>query len=264
MTWVKTNIDGQQVEVARDRWALDVARELGIAIPTLCHHPAVEPYGACRLCVVEVTQGRWTWLTTACDLPIRDGLSIRTDTEPVIRARRMALELLWAEAPDAVAIQDLGRQLGLDKPRFAPRETGNKCILCGLCVRVCRDAIGQSAIGFSRRATERRVGSPLEVASESCIGCGACVAVCPTGHVEAHVEGSVLKMDTWQTDLELMSCLRCGRPFAPKRLVEHTLAKSPPELADAVQKCPACRTWTAATQWSQATRHEAGLAGTGR
>ena len=64
MALIKTIIDGKEVEVERDRWALDVAREMDISIPTLCHHSALEPYGACRLCVVEVTKGKWTWLTS--------------------------------------------------------------------------------------------------------------------------------------------------------------------------------------------------------
>ena len=77
MAAVKIVIDGKEVEVERDRWAIDVIREMGIEIPTLCYHPALEPYGACRLCVVEVTKSKWTWLTTACDLPIRERLTIK-------------------------------------------------------------------------------------------------------------------------------------------------------------------------------------------
>ena len=260
MALVKTIIDGREIEVERDRWALEVAREMGLTIPTLCYHPAVEPYGACRLCVVEVTQGRWTWLTTSCDLPIREGLRIKTNTETVLKARRMALEMLWAEAPDAVEIQRLAKELGLEKPRFAARTPGNKCILCGLCVRVCRDVIGQAAIGFARRGVERSVGSPFDASSKACIGCGACVNVCPTGHIETVVQNGLLRMKTWQTDLPLAVCAECGAAFAPQGLIDRLRAKAEKLQID-LRLCPRCRVRTAGRKMAQATRVGAGQGG---
>ena len=184
MALVKTTIDGQEIEVQRDRWALEVAREMGISIPTLCYHPALEPYGACRLCVVEVTKGKWTWLTTACDLPIREGLSIRTDTPGVIKARKLAMELLLAQAPRSEELAALAGELGVTKTRFASRDDDNRCILCGLCVRVCHQVIGAAAIGFAGRGARRKVSTPYQDRSESCIGCGACAFVCPTGAID--------------------------------------------------------------------------------
>lgn len=240
MESVKTTINGQTVEVERDRWALDVAREMGYEIPTLCHHPALEPYGACRLCVVEVTKGKWTWLTTSCDLPIRQGLSIRTDSDTVRTARRMALELLWTQAPDAELIHEMAGKLGLEKPRFAPRHKHGKCILCGLCVRVCRDLMGRAAIGFSSRGVVRRVGSPLDEQSDRCIGCKACVAVCPTGHIQSvDNEGNRL-MRTWKTELPLAYCHVCEKPFAPSAQLDYIKSKLGTKLSfEAV--CDGCR-----------------------
>jgi len=236
---VKTVIDGREVTVQRDRWALDVARQMGISIPTLCNHAALTPYGACRLCVVQVTKGKWTWLTTSCDLPIREGLSIRTNTPEVIQARRVALELLWGEAPDAVDIQELAAELGVTQPRFAPRRKKGKCILCGLCVLACRNLVGAAAIGFSNRSVTRRVGSPFEESSEACIGCQACVHICPTGHVRSVDEGNVRRMITWKTDLELAPCANCGQPFAPVKLLAYLRERmgDQPELMDVCQRC---------------------------
>ncbi|MDY6913627.1 MAG: 2Fe-2S iron-sulfur cluster-binding protein [Planctomycetota bacterium] len=258
MALIKTTIDGREVQVERDRWAIDVAREMGIDIPTLCHHPALEPYGACRLCVVEVTKGKWTWLTTSCDLPIREGLNIRTDTPAVIAARKMAIELLWAQAPDAVEVQALAKQLGMEKPRFAARAEAGKCILCGLCVRVCKAVLGQPAVGFSRRGVERDIGAPFDKPSDTCIGCGACVAVCPTGHITSVEDGPLWRLNTSKTEaeLELAKCPECGRRFAPVKQIEFirkTLSDKP-ERAVLDQICPACRKARTAAGLSESSR----------
>ena len=239
MALVKTEIDGRQVEVERDRWALDVALELGISIPTLCHHPALEPYGACRLCVVEVTKGKWTWLTTACDLPIREGLSIRTDTEAVIESRKVTLELLWARSPDSEQLRALAEQMGIEKSRFTERHDIGKCILCGLCVRVCDKLVGASAISFTNRGVGRRVRTPFNVGSDSCIGCNACVAVCPTGHILTADEDCVRNMKTWRTELEMVACESCSQPYLPAREYEHIQAKIGGQFT--LEKiCPPC------------------------
>ena len=252
MALVETEIDGQKTEVQRDRWALDVAREMGIEIPTLCHHPALTPYGACRLCVVEVRRREWTWLTTACDLPIREGLRIRTDTPGVIAARKMTLELLWSQAPDAEEIRALGEQFGVAKPRFASRSGLGKCILCGLCIRACRAVLGQPAICVSRRGARRRVGTPFGEASETCTGCLACVRICPTGHIASEDLGQVRRMTTWNTELELVRCEVCGGPFATTRELELAQSKTPDHvMIDAI--CADCRRSQTAGQLGQGT-----------
>jgi len=225
MALIKTVIDGKEIQVERDRWALDVAGEMGISIPTLCHHEALEPYGACRLCVVEVTKGKWTWLTTACDLPIREGLSIKTNTPAVIKSRKMAIELLLARAPEALSIQALAKEFGVEKVRFTRRDEIGKCILCGLCVRVCDSLIGVSAISFVKRGAERRVETPFNAASDACTGCGACVAICPTGHIVSVDKGAVRQMETWQTDLDMISCQSCGKAYIPALQFESIQAK---------------------------------------
>ena len=152
----------------------------------------------------------------------------------------MALELLWTEAPDAVEVQELAGQLGLQEPRFRPRAEAGKCILCGLCVRACREILGQSAIGFADRGADRNVDAPLGESSDTCIGCRACVAICPTGHVRSVDDGPLRRIDTWNTDLELAKCGVCDRPFAAVKELEFIRAKLPEHVAGKTV-CPSCR-----------------------
>ncbi len=252
MALVKTTIDGHEIEVQRDRWALGVARELGIDIPTFCDHPGLEPYGACRLCIVEVTKGKWTWLTTACDLPIREGLSIKTDTPKVLAARRTSLELLWMQAPDAKELQQLAESMGLEKPRFAARNENNKCILCGLCVRACKKILGQTAITFVNRGADRIVATPFMEPSETCIGCRVCVDICPTGHVTCTDDGPVVRFETWNTELEMAKCQSCGTTLAPTKELKF-LSTTLGEKTSIESTCPNCKRRQTATRLGEAS-----------
>ncbi len=240
MALVKTTINGNEIEVERDSWALEVIRDQGYEIPTLCRHAALEPYGACRMCVVEVTKGKWTWITTACDLPIREGLSMRTATEEVTKARKMALELLWAEAPESELIQEMAKEMGVETPHFEARKMKGRCILCGLCVGVCEKLVGAAAIGFTNRGAARHVGTPMQEPSEDCIGCMACVAVCPTGHIASEDDGPIRNMKTWRTKLDLAKCKKCKKPFVPVKQFDYIKKKMPKKMA--VEKiCDKCR-----------------------
>ncbi len=178
----KLTIDGKEVEVDAGATVLDAARQLGIEIPTLCSHKTVKPTGACRLCVVEVDSGGRSRLAASCAYPAEAGLVVRTDTARVHNARRLVLELLLARAPDSDVIRELARKEGVTETRFEKRE--GKCILCGLCVRVCTEVVGQATIGFSGRGAELEIVTPFKQMSDVCIGCGACAFVCPTGAID--------------------------------------------------------------------------------
>jgi heterodisulfide reductase subunit A len=179
---IKVSIDGQLIEVEEGTTILEAAQKLGIYIPTLCHHPALEPYGACRLCMVEITYGGWSRLVTSCNYPIRWELEVETASEKVVKGRKMLAELLLARCPNAPKIQELAASLGVTEARF---ESGDElCYLCGLCVRACRELVGQSAISFVGRGAGREVGTPFIQFSDDCIACGACEFLCPTGAIK--------------------------------------------------------------------------------
>jgi len=179
---IRVVIDGREIEVERDTTILEAAEKLNIPIPTLCYHKALEPYGACRLCTVEVVHRGRSRLVTACNYPIRDEIEVFTASEKVLKGRRMIVELLLARCPEVPLLQRLAAELGIEKPRFPLKE--DNCILCGLCVRVCQELVGVSAISFVGRGVEREVSTPFYKISEDCIACGACAFVCPTGAIK--------------------------------------------------------------------------------
>jgi len=180
---VSVNIDGQEIEVEEETTILNAAKKLGIHIPTLCYNEFIEPYGACRLCTVEVVRGKRTRLVTACNYPLRDPVTVYTKSDKVIQLRRMNLELLMAQAPAAEAIQKLAKEMGVERTRFPIANPDEKCILCGLCVQVCDELVGVNAINFVNLGPDREVSIPNKVESEVCIGCGACAYFCPTGAI---------------------------------------------------------------------------------
>jgi heterodisulfide reductase subunit A len=186
---ITLTIDGQQVQAEEGQSILEVAREAGFSIPTLCYHPALEPYGACRLCVVEVTDERGrSNIVTSCTAPVEEDIAVSTDSPDVIEARRTVLALMLSRCPSVPVIQDLAAEYGIEEPPFEAEDPNEKCILCGLCVRVCHDVVGADVLNFADRGVSRGVGPAFMEKTRDCIGCGACTIVCPTGAIEILME----------------------------------------------------------------------------
>jgi len=174
---ISLTINGLNVSVEEGSTLLEAARFLGFPIPTLCHMDGLSPYGACRLCVVEIGEGPAAKLVSSCTYPAMEGLKVRTASSRVVRARRVVLELLLASCPQSKTIQDLASAHGIRQQRF--KQEYEDCILCGLCVRMCQEQMMAKAIGFRNRGEKRSIGTPFDVKSEECRLCGGCMYVCP-------------------------------------------------------------------------------------
>jgi NADH dehydrogenase/NADH:ubiquinone oxidoreductase subunit G len=238
MNTVAFTIDGKEVSAPQGESLLKAARASGFEIPSLCYHEAVTPYGGCRLCLVEVTKGRRTRLTTSCNYPVLEGIRVVTDSEKIRRHRRLVAELLLARAPASRRIRELAASMGVDRPRFGG-DTDEDCILCGLCTRVCAEVVGANAIGLYGRGRTRRVGPPFGDDAKDCIACGACVYVCPTDCIKLSEEVERRRIVRWGRDLEMQKCGKCGYPFAPKFQLEYfkKLAYLPGDFYDLCQDC---------------------------
>jgi len=240
MPTIQFTIDGKPASCEKDAMLLEVALANGFDIPHLCYHQSEAPYGACRLCLVEITQGKWNWVEASCTYPVREeGIAVQTDSEKVRRYKRLNLELLMARCPGSELVRDLARKLGLETPRI-PADGKDECILCGLCVNVCNDLVGVGAISFVGRGSERRVDVPYGEPSEVCIGCGACAEVCPTAHIRVVESGGEREIVPFKTQHRLVPCPQCGVGYVAEKHLEF-LRERLGEKSAILAACPRCR-----------------------
>jgi bidirectional [NiFe] hydrogenase diaphorase subunit len=174
---VSLRVNGRKRKAKRAQTVLEVARESGIDIPTLCYHEALSPIGSCRLCVVEVKQGGVTKTIASCVAPVEEGMVVRTDTKRIANIRRMIITLLLARCPTVEIIRETAEKLGAKKNPFPKGD--EDCFLCGMCVRACQEIVGIGAIGFAQRGPNSEVLPPFGQESNICVGCGTCTTICP-------------------------------------------------------------------------------------
>ncbi|MFA5316289.1 MAG: 2Fe-2S iron-sulfur cluster-binding protein [Dehalococcoidales bacterium] len=239
---ITVNINGKKIQAEEGKAILEIARDNNIYIPSLCNDDSVTPYGACRLCLVEIEKGGRSRLVASCLYNVEDGLTIKTDTPRVNNVRRMVIELLLSRCPDSEVLQKLARKLGVEEVRFQNDTDKGNCILCGLCTRVCQEVVGTSAISMANRGVNRQMTTPFSVLSDSCIACGSCSYICPTGaiSVEDDADTRTIIMPNVKMEFKLKQCAKCGRYFAPEKQLEFISRKSGVPMSE-LDCCIDCR-----------------------
>lgn len=239
---INITIDNKKVLCTPGESILTAARRHGVRIPALCSHEALLPYGACRLCVVEVKYAGTCTITTSCTTAVRDGMRVKTRSAKIDRLRRTLIGLLVSRCPDVPVVQQLVRELGAEI--FARAPETDACIKCGQCVRTCKEIVGAEALCFAGKGQARTATVAFYRDSRECLGCGTCVLVCPTGAVRLHDdlggETPLRVMDTWKTHVPVQCCKKDREPVMPIRLREHVAGRC--ELTDGfLEHCPICR-----------------------
>ena len=254
---VQITINGKKIKAPAGQTILKAARDNGIHIPTLCSNDAVKPYGACRLCVVEIKNGAMTSIESSCSYPVAEGMDVSTDSPSVIKARQMVLELLLARCPNVKVIKALAAEYGIEKAGDHLTMENEYCILCGMCVRGCHEVVKAGAISYSGSGKNKKVEAPFGEEAEDCIGCGSCAFVCPTGIIKVRdiekvtenmpageVEiGDQRIIDNWNRNLKLQACKISGNPIAPEYMLQRfreTMLLSPQffNISMSRRECP--------------------------
>ncbi len=242
---IRLTIDGKEVEAQNGLTVLDVARESDIDIPTLCYLKPLGPYGVCRLCVVEAEGPRLPrTVVPSCTLPVSEGLAVKTATPLIITIRRTLLELLLASTDVTEPLVSLAKSYGVESSRFQVAGP-DPCVLCGLCVRVCRDSIGASALSFEGKSENRQVvAGSIALDLEACVGCGTCANICPVAAIRLEDRGSERKIILYgnvANTIALEECTMCGRPHATRKFIDTVLRRmDEAQRAGFRNVCPDC------------------------
>jgi predicted molibdopterin-dependent oxidoreductase YjgC len=230
---ITVSIDGTKVQVPDGTYVWDACRMIGIEIPNFCYLPGLRAFGACRMCVVEVSGRRGFELVTSCSTPATDGMEVRTINERVWEQRNMVMEALdtdhpvdcpICEANGDCRLQDYGYEYGVTgddtrRPKIVrPAERlspaidldRDRCVVCGRCVRECDEVVGATALAFVERGVETLIDAPFgkSLLDTPCVSCGMCVEVCPVGALSSRIN---LKLEHhwWQRKTET-TCTYCS------------------------------------------------------
>lgn len=231
---MKIIIDGKECEAEAGEFILTVAKRNGIKIPTLCHSEGLPGLGSCRLCIVEVIEGKRKRTVTSCIFPITREIEVITNSEKIVNMRKTIIKLLSAEAPGSDKLKKLREEYGISGLERFNVDFSEKCVLCGLCVKACEE-IGTNAISTVNRGITKKVSTPYDEPSSNCIGCGSCAFVCPTDAIDIKEKDG--KRYIWGKTFELIKCENCGKYFTTKEYSEYVSKKT----GDSKLICDKCR-----------------------
>lgn len=226
---VNLTIDDKQVSVTKEATIFDAAKAAGVRIPVLCHDKKLQPFGGCRMCLVEVEQMKGR-LIPSCTTPVTEGMIVRTMTDEIIKARKMVLELLLLKHPvdcpvcDAAGdcdLQNLTYEYQVNVNRFQDEKFNhnidyenplierdmNRCVHCGKCARICDEIVSFGAYSFINRGIEAKIGTPYD-GPLNCEFCGSCVSVCPVGALVSRP--FKFKARWWALNKVKTVCTYCG------------------------------------------------------
>ncbi len=236
---INLQINNKAVRASEGEMLLAVINRMGIDIPALCHHEAVEPAGNCRLCMVEITREDWDgWkkFVTACLYPAEEGLIVQTHSPRLHEIRKTILDLQLARCPNSEVIQKLAAEYGVHKTSFEPCPDGDNCIMCYACTRIC-SVLGKDAISPAGRGHDKVIAPPFGEPPPDCIGCLSCAHICPTDHIEWNdLNGTRI---IWDKKFDLIKCQKCGQETITREFADYLIEKRnlPPEYFDTCDNC---------------------------
>jgi bidirectional [NiFe] hydrogenase diaphorase subunit len=213
----------------------------------MCYNATIPDMGTCRLCMVELDRGGWSQMVTACNYPVRKDITVSTTSERAVRIRKGVIQLLLARSPESRELRELAAMMGVNgTPYPTVTESQRNCILCGMCIRICDEVIGCSAIGFAGRGVDRQVTTPFRLASEDCIACGACAAICPVGTIQIriHEESGEAEISPFKSRAKLLTCEGCGKNLVTQPVSEKVFERVGmdwDEFRRRARLCPECR-----------------------
>lgn len=253
---VNLTINGRAVQAEPGEYLLAVIRRMGIDVPALCHHEAVEPFGACRLCMVEITKKEWDGWTnyvTSCLYPVEEGLIVQTHSTKVNELRWQVLDLLLARCPNSPEIRQLAAEYGVTTTAYETIPDGDNCILCGLCTRICA-GLGFHAIATVGRGHDKQVAPPLKKAPPDCVGCLSCAENCPTNVIPWTDKGATRKI--WGKKFKRIKCKECGQltiteDFADSLSKQRNIPREYFDICDACHRKQVSLTMGTIAGWSR-------------
>jgi NADH dehydrogenase/NADH:ubiquinone oxidoreductase subunit G len=242
-------IDGKTYKGHPGETLMEVARRNGINIPSLCYKKGFEGLGRCRLCLVEVSEGKRSKIVSACVYPIKEGIEVTTITDEIIKMRKDIILLLLLRAPDNEYIQQLVKEYEVKAPERYIQNDNDDCILCGLCVKAC-EKLGTKAISLVNRGITKKVSTPYDDPSKDCIGCGACAETCPTNAIKLEESNGIRTI--WNRDFDLVKCSICGKYYTTLdalKFIEDKLASNEEHI------CDTCKKKSTASKFKESFQH---------